>query len=981
MAPSDALLPHPLLLDETRHELRRGEERIPLPPKSLELLRVLLERAGAVVTRDELLEAVWRGVHVTPDALRYSMRQLRLALDDSVSEPVFIETLPRVGWRFVGQAAPVGSVGERGWQFTPRGSAGLDAPSLAPTPAGRAAEMRALQSALARTDAGERVLLFVSGEAGIGKTMLVESFLSGLELRGEAVVGRGQCVEDLGAGEAYLPVFEVLERVCQRPELPEATDVLRRLAPTWLAQLPALSEPSEREALRAQAQGATQGRMIRELNLALEALSADRTLVLWIDDLHWSDASTLEFLARCIRRREPARLLMIATHRPMAGRPSEEAFDLLHRDLIARDQSQSLELPYLESAEIVEYLEGALGTEEEAGETGRLADFLLEHTEGHPLFMVSLVRELLDRGAVERTGSGFRLRAALDASLVPRTLEQLLARGLDGIDDAQRETLQALSVIGMRASAADLAAALERNEPEVEASCDRLADRGQYLTELDPSARPDGHLSPQFEFVHALHRKLFDATVSDSRRLRWHQRVGESKRAAWGERAPEIAGELAQHFAVARDARQASEFFGLSGEAAAQLSSNLEAIDQFERALDWVERLPDGPERGLRELGARISTLAPLAAVHGYAAPALARNLSRIEELAPLAGDSPAFEPVLLGLWSLYLVRGDLPAAVEVGERLVRSLGDESSALSRLQAHRTLGFCRLFEGRVEEADAHMETAVEGFDLASHQRLDYSVGDDPVVLVHSYESWIAWFAGDPDRSARATERALAVAERLDHPPSLAIGLAFASIASQLRGDVAATRSITDSLHELAEADGMAMWSALSDIFGGWAMSRSPGEETAGVERMRAGLAAWEATGSELGRPYFLSMVGESLARAGDLDGAEALLPTLERSVSETGQVLFASEPLRLRALVSQGRGDLGLAEDSFRDAVDRARASRTPGLELRAALGLRRVLLSREAPDQTSAAVSEALSRCRLSPKDADQLEATSAVGS
>jgi predicted ATPase len=182
-------------------------------------------------------------------------------------------------------------------------------------PSSAATERARLEATLARVREGRRAIVFVTGEPGIGKTTLVETFLASEPAA--ARVGLGQCVEPYGRGDPYLPLIEALERLGRSEGGRSVADAMRRWAPTWLRQASALLDPAEREE-RARRRGSTTPRgMLRELAAVLEALTQERELIIWLEDVHWADASTLEAIAFLARRREPARLLLVASYRPV----------------------------------------------------------------------------------------------------------------------------------------------------------------------------------------------------------------------------------------------------------------------------------------------------------------------------------------------------------------------------------------------------------------------------------------------------------------------------------------------------------------------------------------------------------------------------------------------------------------------------------------------------------------------------------------
>ena len=232
---------------------------------------------------------------------------------------------------------------------------------------GREEELAQLQSWLDKARQGERQMAFVTGEPGIGKTALVETFLARLAAAGDLWVAQGQCVEHYGAGEAYLPVLAALERLAQALGSERLSGVLRQHAPLWLVQLPSLTDPAERESLQRQLVGTTRQRMLREIAQALEALTTERVLVLWLEDLHGSDYSTLDLLAYLAQRPKRARVLVIGTYRPVEVLAREHPLGAVQQELLLHGQCQELPLGALTEAAVGEYLavrfsSGTLGT-------------------------------------------------------------------------------------------------------------------------------------------------------------------------------------------------------------------------------------------------------------------------------------------------------------------------------------------------------------------------------------------------------------------------------------------------------------------------------------------------------------------------------------------------------------------------------------------------------------------------------------------
>lgn len=310
-------------LDLVNECLWQGAHAISLRPKAFAVLKLLIDNPGLLVTKQQVLDTVWSGTFVGDAVLKDNIRQLREALHDDPASPLYIETAHRRGYRFIAkldQQAPAKISSATARPASSQLAAYVAGSSLSVTEGqvlGRDAEMAKMRAYLERAIAGERQILFVTGEPGIGKTTVVQAFLEHAAQVQGLLVARGQCLEHYGAAEPYLPVLEGFSRLCRSPRGVQVKAVLQQHAPAWLAQMPSLLPQAERENLRSQVTGSTSERMLREMAEAIEALTSQSPLLLILEDLHWSDYSTLDLLSYLARRRDPARLMIIGTYRPV----------------------------------------------------------------------------------------------------------------------------------------------------------------------------------------------------------------------------------------------------------------------------------------------------------------------------------------------------------------------------------------------------------------------------------------------------------------------------------------------------------------------------------------------------------------------------------------------------------------------------------------------------------------------------------------
>jgi DNA-binding winged helix-turn-helix (wHTH) protein/predicted ATPase len=898
----------PFLLDLVNQELWRGAERLPLRAKPFAVLAYLVRNPARLVLRDELARAVWPDTHVGEGLLRGYVRELRAVLGDDPDAPRFIETLARRGYRFV---APVRAA-ER------------SAPaSAAPPPhvAGRAEDLRELGAILGEARAGARRLVFVTGEAGIGKTTLVDAFLAAAEASGVRTA-RGQCVEHFGECEAYLPVLEALGRLGRSPHGADVTGVLARHAPTWLVELPALASDAELEAAQRRVQGATRDRMLRELADALEVLTAERPLVLVLEDLHWSDPSTLDLLSSLARRRERARLLVVGTYRPADVAGGAHPLAAVKRELQVHDLCGELALRALTADEVDEVLAARLPPELRSP---RLARSIHAATEGNPLFVVNLAEDWSERGA-----------PAAGIGAVPDSLRQLIERQLERLPAEAREVLEAASAVGAAFSSAAVAAGLEARAEEIDARCAALAGRETFLRRRGADAATG---AGRYEFLHALHREVLYAQLPAARRASLHRRVGTWLEGVYGALASEHAAELALHFEQAHDAARALHHLDLAAKNALRRNACEEAAALLARALERLAALPPAADAGPRELALRMARGTALLMTCGYAAAEVKEAYARAHELTHGLPDGPERLFALAGLFRFSFLRADFKLARELGEEVL-GLAERVDRSLLAVGHSLAGLPLLSVAEFAAARAHFERSIALYDFDRHRTLAAEHGDDPALTALAFLAIALWLTGHADQALARVREAQALAERLDAPYCRAFALSFAAWIHVRRGDTAAALAACDALLPLAEEHGFRFLLAEGSIFRGWALAAEGGAEE-GLRLLRAGLATQRAGGTEMGRPSHLALLADACLQAERTDEGLAAIEEALAIVAATGECAHEAELHRLKGELLTRAGDGDAGDASLRHALALARRQGARSLELRAALGLAR----------------------------------------
>jgi len=735
--PSRQLRFPPFRLDPDNACLWRGTKAIRLTPKAFAVLECLVENHGQLVTKDVLLDRVWPATVVGDAVLKVCVREIRKALRDRVSAPRFVATVHRRGYRFIAGVTDVDPRPERDAASRSPAGPGPASGSRYRGPAhlvGRDSALDRLQRAIEAAWRGTRQIVFVTGEPGIGKTGVVEAFLERVTVDPRVWVAHGQCVETYGTREPYLPVLDAFGRICREGGGDWLLTLLRKHAPTWLAQMPWLLESAERDALERDLLGATRERMLREMAETLEALTAEAPLVLVLEDLHWSDTATVDLVSLLARRKEPARLLVIGTYRPVDVLVSRHPLEDLRLELQARGRCQHLSLELLAEAGVADYLR-----ERFAGHAfpSELARVIHHRTEGNPLFMVSVVEDLVARGLIVMRDGRWGLHAALEEVelSVPESLRQMIERRMGQLEEDERRVLAVGSVAGMEFSAASVAAALDRKPAEVEECCEELARRLLFIRSLGAGEWPDRTVVSRYRFVHALHRNALYEGISPARRRELHQSIAEREEAGYGDRARDIAAELAAHFEQAGDDRRAVRYLTDAADTATRRNANTEAAAYLGRALDLAERLPDAERVAgrlvlLEQLGHVRRAMGDVkAAIEGFEALAgYAREHGRADEEARALLE-------LAGALS-WVDRDRSLEAIEQALALAPSLSGEA-----LRAHvRGYGGCQriLLRGwRDEDAEA-CRFAIDAVRRAGERKL-LSLHVGRYAHLHNYQA--------------------------------------------------------------------------------------------------------------------------------------------------------------------------------------------------------------------------------------------------
>lgn len=972
---------------EATERLRCGDQLVDLRPQSLAMLRYLAERSGQVVAKQELLKQLWPGIYVSPTVVKVCVREIRRALGDDATQPRFIETVGVQGYRFIAPLTTTPPVTSSQFSVSSTDKAGAKIPQLAtgnwllptrsqqlaPPFVGREHELAQLQAWYERARQGEQQIVFVSGEAGIGKTTLVERFLAHAPAEGTVRIGRGHCIEQYERGEAYLPVLQALQHLCRSPDGDRVVAILHRHAPMWFIQLAGTVETNELETLQRQVQGSSPRRMLREFAAAIEQLAAEATVILFFEDLQWSDSATLELLAYLAQLRAQTRLLVLGTYRPTETVTGNHPLRSLLQELVGRGQCHELALELFTEAEVEVYL-----TQRLAGSpvVAVLWPVIHRRTEGNALFVMHFVNYLIQHGLLIETRGRWELRvepAALE-NLIPDHVQRLIARQLDGLSPEAQQVLEVASVAGMTFTASEVAAVANCSLEAVETICDDLANQEQLLEVQGLAEWPNAVITVRYSFRHALYQQELYCRIGLARRVRWHRQIGEHFATLYEERTREIAGELAFHFERGRDYRRAILYRQQAGEHALRQNIHQKVFAHGQAGITLLAHLPATAERDQVELGLRQLVSVSLATGRGFTDDELERNLQRAWQLCRELHDDAMLVPVVVGLTRQYLFRADrakLEELVRQEESLTERVTDRQLLV---QLHTQLAWVELIRGKHACTANHYQQVSRHYDLQARQEFLFSYAGDPLVVALAASGVSLSLTGRLEQGWRAVAQGLARAEELHQLLVLTFTLLHAGMVKHLRGEQDEAERLAQKMSALAREYELPLMATLGVLLQG-VMAVQGGAAEDGIALLTTGLARYRAMGAQLLVPYFLSFLAEGYRQ--QRKAAEALQAVNEALslTATTIDVFWEAELYRqkgelLLRMEERKKGRKGAShsptlpsshsspEAYFQQAIDIARRQEAKLLELRAVMSLARLWQSQGKKKQARQLLAE-----------------------
>ncbi len=860
---------------------------------------------GTVVAGDISSETAREEMAIIGNAPNIAARLQALAEAGSV-------TISDATYRLVGHAfecRPLGSVAVKGLSHTvpifrvegPAKRRGRAARDQGTPMVGRDGPLDSLVVAWERARAGGGGTVFISGEAGVGKTRLITELAARMAHRTMRRINwrcsplhentaLGPLLQDISLVLGFNEARDNGEKLARLERLLKPFQAGSELA-TLLAPLLDIALPGGGALVAVSSPQRDREQLQSRLVDAFLTLAQERPVLLVVEDVHWADPSTLELLSRVVPRICDAHALVVLTSRTRIAAPWLDQ----HANFVALTR-----LDEADTKGLIRLIAEDHGLDE------AIVQALVAKTDGVPLFIEEMTQGVIE---AERTRPG---HVSPQHLTVPSTLQESLAGRIDRVA-VDRRVLQLSATLG-REFAFDVLAALCPLDP------------GQLKAELDKLVRAS--LLYRIEAVNAIRYVFRHALIQDAiynfqlsgQRQANHQHIAGVLARDFpevAERSPEL---VASHYLLSADRAAALPFMQHAADIAIRRSANVEASNHLQKALEIVRLLPRGAERDRTELSLLTALGVVLSARLGFAAEETGAAYAQAREICRGLGREVGLFPVLHGLYRFYFNRAKLGTASELSCEMLgvaRYVGDPALLL---EGHRAAGNCRFLGGHFTKANRHFDRTMALYRAEQHHVHRFEYGADPFIVAATMGGIAAYLRGEAEQGLALMDQALGAAEELDHPYTVCWALSLGCVLYQIDGDRARVAEYSRRQLGLAQRHGFPIWDTSARILLGWSDALEPGGKAA-VIPMRASIDLWGRSGAAAYLPYHLSLLTQAYLYHDEPAAAADAVADALRAATDQGELWWESELLRLSGhCVLRQTGDQARAESWFRDAL-------------------------------------------------------------
>ncbi len=657
----------------------------------------------------------------------------------------------------------------------------------------------------------------------------------------------------------------------------------------------------------------------------LRALAARHPMLFIVEDLHWLDPTTLEFVQMVVEETAGDSLLTLLTSRPEFVVPWT---NLAHQTQIALNRLSRRQMEEMMSVRAGKPI------------SQRLVELIIDRTDGVPLFIEEFTTMILESDSLQNIsddGSSVTTSAILHE--IPATLQDLLMARLHRLD-INLDVVQMAASIGREFPYELLLIVSNLEAPKLQTELGKLV-KAEILLQRGRGSRMT------YSFKHALLQDAAYQSMLKRKRQQFHQVIAETIERTFPDLCADTPEVLAQHFAEAGLAQRAIEFWDLASVRSLKRSAHREAIEQLTRGIDLIRTLPESRDLILQQIDLHVRLGVSLQSTKGYSAPEVETNYLRAQELCEQLGDTEKVFPVIYGLFRYFMLRANYAKSRELAAQLVEMAEESQNPSFLVAAHRAMAAPLVYQGE-HEAALHHFACVLKIEATAELRNSYHYEVvDPWIVSRSYMAWALWLLGFSDKARQHTDWAVAEAERLEHPFSIALALSFSQWFHQFCGDVDRTREVAERSLDLSREQHFAFWIGWCQVMRGWCVAQQ-NDPAAGIAEIREGYNNWQSTGSRLGNHYFLALLAEACLSGGSIDAGLQALVEGQAFADETGEGYWLPELPRLRGELLlrrdgfQNKATVAEAEACFQSALAIARKQHAKSLELRAAMNLARL---------------------------------------
>ena len=798
---------------------------------------------------------------------------------------------------------------------------------------GRDQEVALLSHRWQQVNRGEGQAVFLSGEAGIGKSQVVERFREQISEQSPIVV-QYQC-SPYHINSPLHPIIRQIEYAARinphdapAAKLGKLKGFLRRpsggaeevislvaallVIPTGECYPPPDPDPQRRKE-----------RTLQALIACLAGLAQEAPMVAILEDAHWADPTSLELFGRFIMQLAKMRVLLIVTYRPDFKFPS-----------YGKSHVTALLLNRLDRGHCQAMVESIT-----RGKTlpAMVMQQIIAKTDGVPLFVEELTKTVLESGLLQEEEGAWLLSGPLPPLAIPATLQDSLMARLDRLP-AVKEVAQIGAAIGREFSYALVSAVSPLGEAKLEDALAQLAVAGLvFLRGAPPAAN--------YIFKHALVQDAAYETLLRSKRKQLHAQIGKALETGFAEVAGTQPEVIAHHYTQAGLTLLAVEWWKKAGELAIRHSANAEAVRHLSRAIEQLQLVPETRERDESELAVRIALSGPLIATRGYVTSELAENYARAWDLCTKVGEPRSEFPVLYGQWVIPYVRGDMAAALKNAEQFLRRAEHQADDGLLLMGHRIYGSSLVWRGDTLPGSEHLQRALDMYRPV-HDQLAYVFSQHPRTAALAHLCLALQHLGRLDQAMAAGWEAISQAKRIEHFNSIAYSLCFVSLLIMLRRDVETLRQTAGELMQLSERHNASYWALWARPMLGWIKAQD-GDVKSGIHEMHQSTEELGKQRANLWVPQTLLLEAEVLGQAQQYQRAYRLLGEAQALIEPLDQRFYEAELHRVRGVVILAEGgdrDAGIA--NLDRAINVARRQNSRFLELRAIVSKARLWLDR-----------------------------------